>query len=247
MERDVALPPIRQSTASAQNGADDAGEFLAAKAVYFTERNAHAAFVIAAANRLRYLWQRNLNRGRAARASIIMNQPIAEKSPKCIVSVVIASQRRWRGDGFPHRVRRGKDDCLSRWRNERHGRRGKFESLVIAEALAASRGGAVAQDVSDARRERAESFGAICGGEVTVFSSRSRRPGVAYHRGGGIAQALAKLAADCGWHVSVVDDRENGWRWRWRRIGVASRTPAEYIAAQTWSVSDALVIVSRTI
>jgi hypothetical protein len=36
-----------------ENGADDAGEFLAAETVYFTERNAHAAFVIAAANRLK--------------------------------------------------------------------------------------------------------------------------------------------------------------------------------------------------
>ena len=36
-----------------ENGADDAGEFRAAETVYFIERNAHAAFVIAAANALK--------------------------------------------------------------------------------------------------------------------------------------------------------------------------------------------------
>ena len=36
-----------------EDGADDAGEFLAAETVYFIERNAHAVFVIAAVNALK--------------------------------------------------------------------------------------------------------------------------------------------------------------------------------------------------
>ena len=36
-----------------EDGADDAGKFLATETVYFIERNAHAVFVIAAANALK--------------------------------------------------------------------------------------------------------------------------------------------------------------------------------------------------
>lgn len=124
---------------------------------------------------------------------------------------------------------------------------GKFESLVIAEALAGIAREEPWLKTYPMHEGSAESFGAICGGEVTVFFE-PLKAGPALHiiGAGHCAQALAKLAADCGWHVSVVDDREE-----WLALAlaahrrVASRTPAEYIAAQTWSVSDALVIVSR--
>ena len=124
---------------------------------------------------------------------------------------------------------------------------GKFESLVIAEALA----GMVREEpwlkTYPLYEGNVDSFGAICGGEVTVFFE-PLKAGPALHiiGAGHCAQALAKLAADCGWHVSVVDDREE-----WLALAlaahrrVASRSPAEYITAQKWSVGDALVIVSR--
>jgi xanthine dehydrogenase accessory factor len=124
---------------------------------------------------------------------------------------------------------------------------GKFESLVIAEAL-----GGIAREepwlkTYPLHEGNASSFGAICGGEVTVFFE-PLKAGPALHiiGAGHCAQALAKLAADCGWHVSMVDDREE-----WLALAlaahrrVASRSPAEYIAAQPWTANDALVIVSR--
>jgi xanthine dehydrogenase accessory factor len=124
---------------------------------------------------------------------------------------------------------------------------GKFESLVIAEALAGVAREEPWLKIYPLHEGDASSFGAICGGEVTVFFE-PLKAGPALHiiGAGHCAQALAKLAADCGWHVSVVDDREE-----WLALAlaahrrVASRSPAEYIAAHKWSDSDALVIVSR--
>jgi len=124
---------------------------------------------------------------------------------------------------------------------------GKFEALVIAEALAGVAREEPWLKTYPLHEGDAASFGAICGGEVTVFFE-PLKAGPALHiiGAGHCAQALAKLAADCGWHVSVVDDREE-----WLALAlaahrrVASRSPAEYIAAQTWSANDALVIVSR--
>lgn len=124
---------------------------------------------------------------------------------------------------------------------------GKFESLVIAEALAGIGRQEPWLKTYPLHQGDAASFGAICGGEVTVFFE-PLRAGPALHiiGAGHCAQALAKLAADCGWHVSVVDDREE-----WLALAlaahrrVAGRSPAEYIAAQRWTPNDALVIVSR--
>jgi xanthine dehydrogenase accessory factor len=124
---------------------------------------------------------------------------------------------------------------------------GKFESLVIAEGLAGIDREEPWLKSYPLHEDNADSFGAICGGEVTVFFE-PLKAGPALHiiGAGHCAQALAKLAADCGWHVSVVDDREE-----WLAVAlaahrrVASRSPADYIAAQKWTASDALVIVSR--
>lgn len=124
---------------------------------------------------------------------------------------------------------------------------GRFESLVIAEALAGVAREEPWLKTYPLHEGDAASFGAICGGEVTVFFE-PLKAGPALHiiGAGHCAQALAKLAADCGWHVSVVDDREE-----WLALAlaahrrVASRSPAEYIASQQWGAGDALVIVSR--
>lgn len=124
---------------------------------------------------------------------------------------------------------------------------GKFESLVIAEALAGVAREEPWLKTYPLHEGNTDSFGAICGGEVTIFFE-PLKAGPALHiiGAGHCAQALAKLAADCGWHVSVVDDREE-----WLALAlaahrrIASRSPAEYINAQRWTANDALVIVSR--
>lgn len=124
---------------------------------------------------------------------------------------------------------------------------GKFESLVVADALAAFTREEPWLKTFPLHEGAADSFGAICGGKVTIFFE-PLRVGPALHiiGAGHCALALAKFASDCGWYVSVVDDREE-----WLAAAVAahrripSRAPADYIAAQTWTPNDALVIVSR--
>ena len=85
---------------------------------------------------------------------------------------------------------------------------GKFESLVITEAVDCLGKNETALKTWPLREDQPDSFGAICGGEVTVLIE----PQVPAHTmlligGGHCAQSIAKLAAECGFHVTVVEDR----------------------------------------
>lgn len=123
---------------------------------------------------------------------------------------------------------------------------GKFESLVIAEALRCLAARSTALKTWPLREDEPESFGAICGGEVTVLIE----PFVPAHSmfivgGGHCAQAIAKLAADCGFHVTVADDRDDVLS-QCTSAHIRLTTPApDYIGAKEWNASEALVIVSR--
>ena len=117
---------------------------------------------------------------------------------------------------------------------------GKFEALVIGDAIAAMRDGAPLLKRYSLHEGEAESFGAICGGEVTVLIEPHKRgPGLFLIGGGHCAQAIARLASECGFVVTIVDDRDD----------VASTTvrvdPAEFIGGREWKSDDALVLVSR--
>jgi xanthine dehydrogenase accessory factor len=86
---------------------------------------------------------------------------------------------------------------------------GKFESLVIAEALGCIARKQPVLKTWPLREDQPDSFGAICGGEVTVLIE----PQLPTHRllivgGGHCAQAIARLAAECGFHVIALEDRE---------------------------------------
>jgi xanthine dehydrogenase accessory factor len=63
---------------------------------------------------------------------------------------------------------------------------------------------------------------------------------------GHCAQAIAQLAAECGFHVTVVDDRRE---WTENCPGVhrkvTEQTPQTVIREQSWSKEDAIVLVSR--
>jgi len=123
---------------------------------------------------------------------------------------------------------------------------GKFESLVIAEALQCLAKREHLLKTWPLREDRPDSFGAICGGEVTVLIE----PQVPEHRllivgGGHCARAIANLAAECGFFVTALEDREDildKCESAHRRLTDA---PATYISAQDWDKSDAIVIVSR--
>ena len=124
---------------------------------------------------------------------------------------------------------------------------GKFESLVIAEAKERLKDGQNLLKKYPLREGETDSFGAICGGEVTLWFEPHKKARVLLLVGAGhCAQSIAKLAADCGFHVTVVDDRKE---WTESCPGVhrkvMEQTPQAVIRGQKWGGEDAIVLVSR--
>jgi xanthine dehydrogenase accessory factor len=123
---------------------------------------------------------------------------------------------------------------------------GKFESLIIAEALDCLAKKEPALKTWPLREDQPDSFGAICGGEVTVLIE----PQLPAHRllivgGGHCARALAKLAAECGFFVTALEDREDILE-KCESAHCRLVDPApDYIAKSNWDKNDAIVIVSR--
>lgn len=126
---------------------------------------------------------------------------------------------------------------------------GKFESLVIAEAREVIRDGGPQLKHYLLREGEPQSFGAICGGECTVFIEPLARGEALWIIGGGhCALAIAHLAAGCGFYVGVVEDRAE-------QLGNDKFPPAarlvtdqpapEFITARAWTAREALVIVNR--
>jgi xanthine dehydrogenase accessory factor len=123
---------------------------------------------------------------------------------------------------------------------------GKFEALVIAEALDCIASNQPLLKTWPLREDQPDSFGAICGGEVTVLIE----PQNPTHRllivgGGHCARAIAKLAAECGFFVTALEDREDilaGCDAAHRRLTDAA---PGHIALGQWDKNDAMVIVSR--
>jgi xanthine dehydrogenase accessory factor len=124
---------------------------------------------------------------------------------------------------------------------------GKFESLVIAEAQAAIADKKPLLKTYPLREGETDSFGAICGGEVTVFIEPQIGGEALYLVGAGhCARAIAKLAAECGLFVTVVDDRaELLADLPSAVVGISDRAPRDFIASRTWRNDEALVMVSR--
>jgi xanthine dehydrogenase accessory factor len=126
---------------------------------------------------------------------------------------------------------------------------GKFESLVVEEARRAMINGKPILKTYPLHEASDESFGAICGGEVTVFIEPQPRPEVFCLIGAGhCAQALARFASQCGFAVTVLDDRAD-------LLGpphfdssircLSEPSPEVFVRSHKWSQRDALVLVSR--
>src|SRR5437763_3319314 len=124
---------------------------------------------------------------------------------------------------------------------------GKFESLVIAEARSAMEQKKPLLKTYPLREGETDSFGAICGGEVTVFIEPQITGESLYLIGAGhCARAIAKLAAECGLFVPVVDDRgELLPDLPPAPTRVSEAAPADFIASRSWRHDEALVMVSR--
>ena len=123
---------------------------------------------------------------------------------------------------------------------------GKFEALVVADALAALRERRPVLKTYPLHEGDACSFGAICGGEVTMLiEPQTTSEALVLVGAGHCAQAIARLARDCGWHVTVLDDRPDLLAECAAPLKVGDRAPAEFIATHDWQPDEALVIVSR--
>ena len=124
---------------------------------------------------------------------------------------------------------------------------GKFESLVIADALAILRERHPVLKTYPLHEGDTESFGAICGGEMTVLiEPQNHGEAIVLVGAGHCSQAIAKLARECGWHVTVLDDRaEKLAECSAATVKIGHLPPAEFIATHAWQRDEALIIVSR--
>lgn len=123
---------------------------------------------------------------------------------------------------------------------------GKFESLVASEALAAIGEGKPLLKVYPLHEGDACSFGAICGGEVTIFIEPQMLSEAIYLVGAGhCARAIAKFAIDCGLFVTIVDDRSELLANFPTLVDKVSCSPTDFIRDRKWNLDEALVLVSR--
>jgi xanthine dehydrogenase accessory factor len=124
---------------------------------------------------------------------------------------------------------------------------GKFESLVISEAQKQMRAKGPLLKTYPLHEKSSDSFGAICGGEVTVlFEPQILNEALFLIGGGHCALAIAKLAVECGLYVTVVDDRKELLSiFPSAATTIADVDPAKFIARRKWQSDEALAIVSR--
>jgi xanthine dehydrogenase accessory factor len=124
---------------------------------------------------------------------------------------------------------------------------GKFEALVVAASRAALDSGEPLLKHYPLHEAAAESFGAICGGEVTVLiEPQLQRQRLVIVGAGHCARALARLAGECGFHVTVIDDRAEllaDFPQAHRMIS-GDKWP-DFLRQHDWRSGDALVVVSR--
>jgi xanthine dehydrogenase accessory factor len=124
---------------------------------------------------------------------------------------------------------------------------GKFESLVIAKAQEQMREKKPLLKSYSLLVSSPESFGAICGGESTVFiEPQILGEGIFLIGAGHCSSAIAKLAVECGLFVTVVDDRtERAAEFPASVRFVDDVQPSDFVAKRTWQPDEALIIVSR--
>src|SRR5690242_2245413 len=124
---------------------------------------------------------------------------------------------------------------------------GKFESLVIADAQRQIQAKKTLLKTYPLHELSKDSFGAICGGESTLLIEPQILAEALFLVGAGhCSLAIARLAAECGLFVTVMDDRSellSGFPTQ--AVKIDNIEPARFIAKRKWSNDEALAIVSR--
>ena len=123
---------------------------------------------------------------------------------------------------------------------------GKFEALVVEDSIKTIAAKKTLLKTYPLREDKPDSFGAICGGEVTIMIEPQNLSSAIFIVGAGhCSLAVAKVAIDCGMYVTVVEDRadllENFPASSSRVVANA----AEFISQRDWHDDEALVLVSR--
>jgi xanthine dehydrogenase accessory factor len=125
---------------------------------------------------------------------------------------------------------------------------GKFESLLVDDCLQALDSGMPTLKNYILREDHPESFGAICGGEVTVLiEPQGIRESIFLMGAGHCAQALAHLARQCGFRTAVIEDRDETVKsFESADQKITDILPADFIAKREWRKNEALVLLNRS-
>jgi xanthine dehydrogenase accessory factor len=124
---------------------------------------------------------------------------------------------------------------------------GKFEALVMEDCLTSLREKKTTLKNYPLHEASAESFGAICGGESTVLiEPQNLNAAICLIGGGHVSRAIAKVATDCGMHVTVVEERtELLGEFPSSTVCVSGENPSAFIGRHEWQSDEALLLVSR--
>jgi xanthine dehydrogenase accessory factor len=124
---------------------------------------------------------------------------------------------------------------------------GKFESLVADEAGQVIREKKPLLKTYPLHEGSPDSFGAICGGEVTVLIEPQILSEAIFLVGGGhCAQAIARLAVQCGLFATIIDDRAEVMTDLPSQVYVVRDVdPGKFIRERKWKSDEAIVMVSR--
>ena len=124
---------------------------------------------------------------------------------------------------------------------------GKAEALIIQDALRCLESGKIELKRYPLREGEPDSFGAICGGEITLLIEPQRSGESIYLFGAGhCAGAIARLARSCELNVFVVEDREDILStFEPANQKHLCKTPADFVSKHTWFQTDAILLVNR--
>jgi xanthine dehydrogenase accessory factor len=123
---------------------------------------------------------------------------------------------------------------------------GKFEALVAEDCRKSIAKKEPVLKTYPLREDKPDSFGAICGGEVTVMIEPQNLSTAIFLVGGGhCSLAVAKLALDCGMHVTVVEDRADLFETFPALTNRVTQDAAKFISKRKWKKNEALVLISR--
>src|SRR5262249_54471760 len=93
-----------------------------------------------------------------------------------------------------------------------------------------------------------DSFGAICGGEVTVLIEPQSTAEAIYLVGAGhCAKAIAQAARTCGLRITVIEDRADIMEdFEPADCKIADIPAFEFISQRDWKPGDAIILVNRS-